>query len=58
MPDEKRETFGPVTILGIDPGSQVLGWGAVRWEGGSRVSPISFGAIRVKPGGNVGERLT
>jgi crossover junction endodeoxyribonuclease RuvC len=58
MPDEKRETCGPVTILGIDPGSQVLGWGAVRWEGGSRVSPISFGAIRVKPGGNVGERLT
>ena len=46
-----------VTILGIDPGSQVLGWGAITWHGRSAVSLVDFGAIRVTRKEEVGGRL-
>ncbi len=47
----------PATILGIDPGSHVLGWGAVRWEGPRTITAVAFGAIRVPPELKGGERL-
>jgi crossover junction endodeoxyribonuclease RuvC len=45
-----------VTILGIDPGSQILGWGAISWERPNRVSVVGFGVIRVRAA-SVGARL-
>ena len=47
----------PATILGIDPGSHVLGWGAVRWEGPQALSAVAFGALRVPPDLKGGARL-
>jgi crossover junction endodeoxyribonuclease RuvC len=46
-----------LTILGIDPGSRVLGWGAVLWRGPQKIALREFGAIRVTPGLAGGERL-
>jgi crossover junction endodeoxyribonuclease RuvC len=46
-----------LTILGIDPGSQVLGWGAVTWHGQSRVSVESYGVIRVRAKEEIGTKL-
>jgi len=40
-------TSSPFTVLGIDPGSQCLGWGLVREESGV-LSLIDYGAVRPK----------
>ncbi len=42
------ETEKAPVILGIDPGSRVVGWGAIRWHGGSKVSLVDFGVLRVR----------
>ncbi len=47
---------GPVRVLGIDPGSQVAGWGLVRREG-SKVVFEAGGAIRPKRGLTFAQRL-
>ena len=38
----------PQVFLGIDPGSRVVGWGALRWHGGCRVSLLDFGCLKVR----------
>ncbi len=48
---------GPVTILGIDPGSQILGWGAVTWHGGTSVTAGAYGVIRAGGKGEIGKKL-
>lgn len=45
----------PAIILGIDPGSQVAGYGIVRWDG-SRAALLTCGALRPK-GADIGARL-
>ena len=52
-----RRAPAAVTILGIDPGSQVLGWGVIVWRGGTRVELGSYGVIRVRRRDGVGGRL-
>ena len=46
---------GPITIIGIDPGSQCLGWGVVR-EASGVLSLVDCGAIRPK-GESFSQRL-
>ena len=48
----------PLRILGIDPGSRIVGWGAIIWEGTRRITLAEFGAIRVLPGLECGARLS
>ena len=43
-------------ILGIDPGSAIVGWGLVRYERG-RFIPVDFGAITTPAGMPFGRRL-
>ncbi|MDD5338764.1 MAG: crossover junction endodeoxyribonuclease RuvC [Dehalococcoidales bacterium] len=43
-------------ILGIDPGTVVMGWGVVEGEG-TELALVDFGAIRVKEKSPMGERL-
>nr|CRH07141.1 Crossover junction endodeoxyribonuclease ruvC (Holliday junction nuclease ruvC) [Candidatus Magnetococcus massalia] len=46
----------PIRIIGIDPGSQVTGWGIV--EGvGQRVTEVAHGTIRMQSGSDLPERL-
>ena len=44
-------------ILGIDPGIAIVGWGVLRYDGGSRFVPVAFGSIQTKAGLKVEERL-
>lgn len=46
-----------IKILGIDPGSRVLGWGVITWQHGAEVRVGDFGAIRVKARDSTGARL-
>lgn len=43
-------------ILGIDPGTQITGWGVLIKEG-NRFSAVSWSAIRTKPSDPMPERL-
>lgn len=47
----------PLTILGIDPGSQILGWGAVLWRGSRDMTALDHGVIRLGGAAPGGERL-
>lgn len=47
---------GAVTILGIDPGSQVTGYGVISATG-PRIAYVSSGCIRTRPGSELSERL-
>ncbi|MBM3463811.1 MAG: crossover junction endodeoxyribonuclease RuvC [Armatimonadetes bacterium] len=47
---------GEVTIIGIDPGTAILGYGIIRADA-SRCVPVAFGAIRTTPSMSKGERL-
>ncbi len=47
---------GPVTILGIDPGLTVTGYGVIIVDGSSHTS-VSFGAISPPPKAPIPERL-
>ena len=46
----------PVAVLGLDPGSQVTGFGVVR-EASGRAELIAVGTIRTPSGGDMAERL-
>ena len=46
----------PVAVLGLDPGSQVTGYGVVR-EASGRAELIAVGTIRTPSGGDMAERL-
>ena len=46
----------PVVVLGLDPGSQVTGYGVVR-ESSGRAELIAVGTIRTPSGGDMAQRL-
>ncbi len=46
----------PVAVLGLDPGSQVTGYGVVR-ESSGRAELIAVGTIRTPSGGDMAARL-
>jgi len=43
-------------ILGIDPGTRVVGYGVIE-ASGTRIAPVAFGAIRARPGDSYAVRL-
>ncbi len=45
-----------MTILGIDPGYGIIGYGLVKYDG-RRFTPIQFGAIRTETGAPMPSRL-
>jgi crossover junction endodeoxyribonuclease RuvC len=45
-----------MVILGIDPGTSLMGYGVVDGEG-DRVAPLAFGALASKARSPIGERL-
>jgi crossover junction endodeoxyribonuclease RuvC len=45
-----------IKILGIDPGTTIMGWGIVE-KSGSKISPISYGCIRSSSTSSRDERL-
>jgi len=45
-----------VTILGVDPGSRVTGYGLISWEEG-RAKVLDFGCIRARGRASLAERL-
>lgn len=47
---------GPVAVIGLDPGSQVTGYGVVR-ESSGRAELIAVGTIRTPSGGDMATRL-
>src|SRR3954463_5012651 len=51
-----RDTH-PVTVLGIDPGTAVTGYGIVRKEGRNPLTLIECGVIRTRPRDELAQRL-
>jgi crossover junction endodeoxyribonuclease RuvC len=47
----------PVRVLGIDPGSQVVGWAVVEQRGDGRYQACAFGALRAPKGAAAAKRL-
>ncbi len=45
-----------MTILGIDPGYGIIGYGLVKYDG-RRFTPVQFGAIRTQIGAPMPDRL-
>lgn len=43
-------------ILGIDPGTGIMGWGLIE-QSGSLIRPLKYGCIRTKANSDRGERL-
>jgi crossover junction endodeoxyribonuclease RuvC len=46
----------PLRVLGVDPGTRVVGWGVVETDG-MRLVPVAFGAIRAPDDPDVARRL-
>jgi len=47
----------PVTVLGIDPGTAVTGYGVIRKEGRNPLTLIECGVIRTRPRDDLARRL-
>jgi len=47
----------PVTVLGIDPGTAITGYGIVRKEGRNPLTLIECGVIRTRPRDDLARRL-
>ena len=47
----------PVTVLGIDPGTAITGYGIVRKEGRNPLTLVECGVIRTKPRDDLAQRL-
>ena len=47
----------PVTVLGIDPGTAVTGYGLVRKEGHNPLALVECGVIRTRPRDDLARRL-
>lgn len=43
-------------ILGIDPGTGIMGWGLIEADG-SEITPLKYGCVRTKPNSEKTERL-
>jgi crossover junction endodeoxyribonuclease RuvC len=48
----------PVTVLGIDPGTAITGYGIVRKEGRNPLTLVECGVIRTKPRDALPQRLS
>jgi len=48
----------PVTVLGIDPGTAITGYGIVRKEGRNPLTLVECGVIRTRPRDDLAQRLT
>jgi crossover junction endodeoxyribonuclease RuvC len=46
----------PVRVIGIDPGSETLGWGVVEGTG-TRYSLVEYGTVRSRPSESFSKRL-
>ena len=47
----------PVTVLGIDPGTAITGYGIVRKEGRNPLTLVECGVIRTRPRDDLPQRL-
>jgi len=47
----------PVTVLGIDPGTAITGYGIVRKEGRNPLTLVECGVIRTRPPDGLAQRL-
>jgi len=47
----------PVTVLGIDPGTAITGYGIVRKEGRNPLTLVECGVIRTRPRDELAQRL-
>ena len=47
----------PVTVLGIDPGTAITGYGIIRKEGRNPLTLVECGVIRTKPRDDLAQRL-
>ena len=47
----------PVTVLGIDPGTAITGYGIVRKEGRNPLTLVECGVIRTRPRDDLAQRL-
>jgi crossover junction endodeoxyribonuclease RuvC len=47
----------PITVLGIDPGTAVTGYGIVRKEGRNPLTLVECGVIRTRPRDDLAQRL-
>ncbi|MFL5522503.1 MAG: crossover junction endodeoxyribonuclease RuvC, partial [Gemmatimonadaceae bacterium] len=47
----------PITVLGIDPGTAVTGYGVVRKEGRNPLTLVECGVIRTRPRDDLPRRL-
>ena len=47
----------PVTVLGIDPGTAITGYGIVRKEGRNPLTLVECGVIRTRPRDGLAQRL-
>ncbi|HKR09368.1 MAG TPA: crossover junction endodeoxyribonuclease RuvC, partial [Gemmatimonadaceae bacterium] len=47
----------PITVLGIDPGTAVTGYGVIRKEGRNPLALVECGVIRTKPRDDLANRL-
>jgi crossover junction endodeoxyribonuclease RuvC len=56
MNEEVWPSRDPLVVLGIDPGTRVMGYGVVARKRG-RLVPVDFGAVRTKRGDSLTERL-
>ena len=59
MENEKwkmKNKSGPIRILGLDPGTAILGWGIVEKEG-HKIHPKKYGCIRTPANALQGKRL-
>ena len=46
----------PIKILGIDPGTGIMGWGIIEKKG-KEIKPLKYGCIRTSPKSTIPERL-
>lgn len=51
-----RSVLGPTRVLGIDPGSRVVGWGVVE-RSGSALGHVAHGVLRLDPSASLELRL-
>ena len=59
MENEKwkmKNESGPIRILGIDPGTAILGWGLIE-KSGNDIVPLKYGCIRSAAHTSLPERL-
>lgn len=54
---KRRVGNNSTKILGIDPGTGIMGWGLIEKDYKGNIKPLKFGCIRTKPNVDQSERL-